>query len=453
MPDRELLELQEFISTLMEKGSQAGLDFFDMRFEFCPPEVLYTFGAYGMPNRFSHWSFGKAYYRLKTQYDYNLSRIYELVINSNPCYAFLLEGNSLIQNKLVAAHVLAHSDFFKNNCRFAGTSRWMVESMAVYARRIREYEFRYGHDRVERFLDAVLSIQQHVDVSRYPRRGKDREAIPARRSTPYDDLWQLDLAPAEPASLVASGTLSRRKPISTSEYDLMGYLAGHAPDLEDWQRDIISILRQEMLYFWPQMETKIMNEGWATFWHLQLMREIDLPPAEVLEFARMHAAVIHPQPFGINPYLVGLKIFEDVERRYGREKIFEVRETETDVSFLRNYLTRELVEELDLYLYRKVGLRWQVVEKDWEKVREGLVNSLVNCGVPLIRIEDGDFRRQGELLLVHQYEGMELDLHYAEKTLEHLYYIWGRPVHLDTVIDSRPHRLSCAGERVTRAVI
>src|SRR5690606_29803010 len=121
-----------------------GLDPFEMRYEICPAEVLYSVGAYGMPTRFTHWSFGKAYHRMKMQYDFNLSRIYELVINSDPCYAFLLEGNSLLQNQVIAAHVLAHADFFKHNARFAHTSRDMVETMAVNASRIRDYEFRFG---------------------------------------------------------------------------------------------------------------------------------------------------------------------------------------------------------------------------------------------------------------------------------------------------------------------
>ena len=462
---QEIEELKRQIPVLMERAREAGLDFFDMRFELCPAEVLYTFGAYGMPNRFSHWSFGKAYYRLKTQYDYNLSRIYELVINSDPCYAFLLDGNSLIQNKMVVAHVLAHSDFFKNNFRFAGTSRWMLESMAASARRIESYEFRYGRQAVERFLDAVLSIQEHVDPYAAPGQEPLSSAVAVSgraRPTPYDDLWDLDgylLCPQagqncrkDRAEEREGAAVSRKVPASPQR-DLLWFLIYYAPDLDDWQRDIIAILREEMLYFRPQMETKIMNEGWASYWHLRLLREADLSQSEALEFARLHALVTHPYAAGINPYLVGLRIFEDVEKRWGeagREKIFEIRETETDVSFIRNYLTAELVEELDLYLFRRVGLRWQVVEKEWEKVREGMLALLVNCGIPLITVEDGDYRRQGELYLKHHYEGIELDIPYAEKTLEHIYYIWGRPVHLETVIDGRPHRLSCHGERTTR---
>src|SRR5690625_1706825 len=118
---------------ILDLAEGFGLNFYDMRYEICPAEVLYTFGAYGMPTRFAHWSFGKAYHRMKMQYDFNLSRIYELVINSDPCYAFLLDNNTLLQNQVIAAHVLAHSDFFKNNRRFSHTSRDMVDTMAANA--------------------------------------------------------------------------------------------------------------------------------------------------------------------------------------------------------------------------------------------------------------------------------------------------------------------------------
>ena len=159
----DVQRLERAIEEITERGLAAGLDFFPMRYEITPPDILYSIGAYGMPTRFSHWSFGKAYYRMKTDYDYGLSKIYELVINSNPCYAFLLESNSLLQNKLIVAHVLGHSDFFKNNAYFSLTNRNMVESMAVTARRIRAYEEQYGRKTVETFLDAVLSINEHVD--------------------------------------------------------------------------------------------------------------------------------------------------------------------------------------------------------------------------------------------------------------------------------------------------
>ena len=159
------------------------------------------------------------------------------------------------------------------------------------------------------------------------------------------------------------------------EKDLLLFIEQHSRELEEWQRDILTMMREEMLYFWPQLETKIMNEGWASFWHQRILREIDLTTAETIEFAKLNAGVLQPSKTSINPYYLGLKIFEDIEKRYnnpteemkklgikpntGREKIFEVREIESDISFIRNYLTKELVEQEDLYLFEKKGSEYQ----------------------------------------------------------------------------------------------
>ena len=163
MREEEQQELEDAITEITEIAEHFGLDFYPMRYEICPSDIIYTFGAYGMPTRFSHWSFGKTFNRMKMQYDLGLSKIYELVINSNPCYAFLLDGNSLVQNKLIVAHVLAHCDFFKNNARFSRSNRNMVESMSAAAERISQYEIEQGTVQVERFLDAVMAVQEHVD--------------------------------------------------------------------------------------------------------------------------------------------------------------------------------------------------------------------------------------------------------------------------------------------------
>ncbi|MBC9786169.1 SpoVR family protein [Heliobacterium chlorum] len=270
---QDLERLEKSLPMIMDVAKGFGLDFYDMRFEVVPADVLYTFGAYGMPTRFSHWSFGKSFHRLKMSYDYNLSRIYELVINSSPCYAFLLEGNTPIQNELVAAHVLAHCDFFKNNAAFSGTSRFMVESMASSADRIREYEILHGLDKVESFLDAVMAIQEHID----PHYGTVKDALPPKPKvhpdSAYEDLFSLETnllsereTPSK-ASQISTGDdktkeQNRRLP-ERPQKDIMLFLMNHSPFLEDWQRDILSIMRDEMLYFWPQMRTKIMNEGWG----------------------------------------------------------------------------------------------------------------------------------------------------------------------------------------------
>lgn len=468
MTEEERKELEHAIDDITEIAKGFGLDFYPMRYEICPADIIYTFGAYGMPTRFAHWSFGKAFHRMKMQYDFNLSKIYELVINSNPCYAFLLDGNSLIQNKMIVAHVLAHCDFFKNNVHFSNTNRDMVESMSATAERIRGYELEYGKDEVERFLDAVLAIQEHIDPSLIrPRQNGDAGVEEKKpRKTPYDDLWRLDETQKEPLP-EEHGLFKHKRVPPEPEKDILLFIQEYSTVLEEWQRDILTMLREEMLYFWPQIQTKIMNEGWASYWHARILRELNLSEGESVEFAKLNAAVTQPSSTSLNPYHLGLKMFEAIEERWnhpseeeralfgrqpgkGREKIFEIREIDSDLSFLRNYLTRELVEDLDLYLFQKQGNDWTVVEKQWENVRDQMVASKVNGGFPYIVVSDGNYLRNGELYLMHRYEGMELDVKYVEKTLPYVYTLWGRTVHLETKIEQRTVLFTHDGKKTHR---
>lgn len=466
MPDREEhAALERAIDEITEIAADFGLDFYPMRYEICPSDIIYTFGAYGMPTRFSHWSFGKAFNRMRMQYELGLSKIYELVINNNPCYAFLLDGNSLVQNKLIVAHVLAHCDFFKNNARFARTNRNMVESMSAAAERIRQYELEHGVEEVEKFLDAVLAIQEHIDPvlhqpggldkNRYEewrrKQAKERKARTPTRS-PYEDLWILDEdEPKSDANEQDPGE-SRRLP-PHPEKDLVWFVQEFSPVLEDWQRDVMSMLRDEMLYFWPQIETKIMNEGWATYWHQRIMRELPLTSEETIEYAKLNAAVVQPSRHTINPYYLGVKMFEDIEKRFGRERIFEVREMDSDISFIRNYMTKELVQDLDLYVFEKKGQDWEVTDKNWKNVRDQLVVSRVNGGYPYLEVTDGDWQRNGELYIVHRYEDVELDLKYVERTMPYLVRLWGKPVHLQTVVENKPILFTCDGQQTVRKAI
>lgn len=454
MNPKEMKELEHAIEEITEIAQGFGLDFFPMRYEICPADIIYTFGAYGMPTRFSHWTFGKAFHRMKMQYDLGLSKIYELVINSNPCYAFLLDGNSLIQNKLIVAHVLAHCDFFKNNARFRNTNRDMVETMSATADRIRQYEMQYGTEKVESFLDAVLSIQEHIDPSlnRPIRKNSQRkEKTVVHTPSPYEDLWALDESEEPPKE--ETSEFEHAKFPAEPEKDLLLFLEEHSPILKDWQRDMITMLHDEMLYFWPQIETKIMNEGWASYWHIRIMREMDLTSDETIEFAKLNSGVVQPHAHSLNPYFLGLKIFEDIERRWGRDKMFEVREVDSDISFLRNYLTKELVEDLDLYVFEKQGPEWKVTDKSWENIRDQLVYSKVNGGFPYLLVEEGNYNNQGELYLRHSFEGIELDLKYVERTLPYVYRLWGKPVHLETIVENKAVQFTYDGKKCNRKFI
>ena len=458
--------LERAIDDIWEIAAGFGLDPFEINFEMVPAHIMYEFGAYGLPSRFSHWTFGRAYQEMKTMYDYGLNKIYELVINTDPCYGFLLQSNSVLQNKLVVAHVIGHADFFKNNLYFQQTARDMLEIAGVNAERIRGYEFQHGRAEVEAFLDAALSIQEHVDPNQLTRAYKDREAPALRhprqaRVANYADLFH----PEELVSLKAERERRQHVP-AEPEKDLLLFLTEYAEGLHEWQRDILNIVRSEMLYFLPQMLTKIMNEGWAAYWHARIMRELDLTPGESIEFAALHANVLAPSERQVNPYLVGIKILEDIERRWdnpseeertllgrqpgqGRAKMFEVRESESDVSFLRNYLTGDLIRDLDLHVFNKQEGGEEAKSEEttsWEEIRDTLVGSLNNFGYPYLQVEDGNFHNEGELLIKHVFDGQELDLKYAERTMPYLHKIWGRPVHLETIVEEKRTLLTFDGD-------
>ncbi|MEB1807522.1 MAG: SpoVR family protein [Bacillaceae bacterium] len=466
MLPHEQKDLEYAIDEITEIAQGFGLDFFPMRYEVCPADIIYTFGAYGMPTRFSHWSFGKQFHKMKLQYDLGLSKIYELVINSDPCYAFLLDSNTLIQNKLIVAHVLAHCDFFKNNVRFSNTRRDMVESMSATAERIYRYEMTHGREEVEKFLDAILAIQEHIDPSilrsKLAWSMEEEEEETPKATSPYDDLWDLGSnKPDEPKK-------KRKKKFPPKpEKDLLLFIEEFSRELEPWQRDILTMMREEMLYFWPQLETKIMNEGWASYWHIRIMRELSLTTDEAIEYAKLNSGVVQPSKTSINPYYLGLKIFEDIEERYnnptkemkerqgvkpgsGREKIYEVREIESDISFIRNYLTKDLVNREDLFLFQKQGSDYKIVDKEWENIRDQLVQSRVNGGFPYLTVTDGDYLKNGELYITHHYEGTELDVGYLEKVMPYIHQLWGRSTHMETVINEKKIVFTYDGKKMHR---
>jgi stage V sporulation protein R len=458
MTDQEMQALTAAMERIYALAAEFKLDPYPMHWEVVPASIMYEFGAYGLPGRYNHWTHGKAYASMKTQYDYGLSKIYELVINTDPCYAFLMDTNQPIQNKLVVAHVLGHSDFFKHNAYFGHTNRKILETVSIHADRVRKYEFVHGTQAVEDFLDAVLSVQEHIDPLAHRRPAQppteeeqERDKKRPARPSPYDDLWEMDGRGQAAAEAEPAGT----KP-QAEEDDLLLFLIKHSRALNDWQRDVVAIVRDEMRYFLPQMQTKIMNEGWASLWHARILREMALPSDEYVQFAALHSSVLSPSRRRLNPYYLGYKMWEHIERKLndgqewtpemidspGTRKIFEIRELESDVSFLRNYLDKELVEECDLYIYELEGNEWTIVEKDHKKIRDMLVASMTNFGHPRIVAADADHDGNGELRLRHCFEGQELDMPYAQKTLEYIQKLWGRRVHLETVLEEKPAVLS-----------
>jgi stage V sporulation protein R len=481
MDSSERVELERWIETIWERAHELGLEPYPTHFELVPDHVVYELGSYGLPARFSHWTFGRDYHRQKTSYEYGMSKIYEIVFNTDPTQAFLLDSNSMLSHKLVVAHVFGHSDFFRRNSYFEHTDRNMIEKVRLHARRIAEYEREHGPDVLERFLDAVLSIEEHFDPGAPLYRQRTAEELEIERKRPphegeFDDLWKMvdGGTPAVPPE--------RRRIPPEPEKDLLRFIRDYAPDMADWQRDIVNIVREEMLYFLPQMRTKIMNEGWASLWHERILTDLELTPEEHWEFRRLHSSVLSPgSRMSLNPYFVGYQMLRDIERRWngeqdpddpeedwrgavvtrpegeGLKKIFEVVQDENDVSFLRKYLTKKLVRDLDMYTYKMEEvdgeLAWVVQETDWRKVRDSLVDSMTNFGTPVIKVEDGDYRRRHELYLKHYYDGKPLDTDYTARTLRNIQFLWGMPVHLETIVDDDKVLLSYDGETFEQTVM
>jgi stage V sporulation protein R len=257
-----------------------GLDFYETIFEVLDAEDLNEVAAYGgFPTRYPHWSFGMSFEQLKKGYDYGLSKIYEMVINNDPCYAYLMRCNHTVDQKLVMAHVFGHSDFFKNNAYFAHTNRKMMDEMANHGSRLRRYCEKYGEDEVEAFIDRCMSIDDLIDVhsaairrrddvSRYdftPENEEDDALKPTRfKSKGYMDDY------INPRKALKAEEEERKKLKEQSsknfpehpEKDVLLFLIEHAP-LKPWQRDVLEIIRDEAYYFAPQAQTKVINEGWA----------------------------------------------------------------------------------------------------------------------------------------------------------------------------------------------
>src|SRR5579871_3101227 len=198
MDQSERAELERWIDIIWERAHALGLEPYPTHFELVPDHVVYELGAYGLPARFSHWTFGRDYHRQKTSYEYGMSKIYEIVFNTDPCQAFLMDSNTMLAHKFVVAHVLGHNDFFKNNVYFDHTDRRMIEKVRLHSNRIRKYEEEFGPEAVEEFLDAILSIEYHFDTGLTTSfRRKTAEEYEADRknrpkpATEYDDIWDL----------------------------------------------------------------------------------------------------------------------------------------------------------------------------------------------------------------------------------------------------------------------
>jgi stage V sporulation protein R len=483
----QLLDTQKEIEA---HAYEMGFDFFPVIYEMVDYQTMSEVAAYGgFPTRYPHWSFGMEYDRLTKGYGYGLQKIYEMVINTNPVYAYLLDSNQLIDQKLVIAHVCGHAHFFKHNYMFGHTNRKMLDEMANHAQRVRRYMAKFGIEAVENFIDCCLTIEDLIDphapfIKRHPEaewhrpdedESETQDTVPKLRAAGYMDKY------INPPDFIAEQQKKAREAMDAGrkfpaqpQRDILEFLLHYAP-LEPWQRDVLDIVREEAYYFAPQGQTKIMNEGCACWAHTRLMTQKVLKDEDVIDYAEHHSGTVAAHPGRINPYRLGLALLNDIEKRWdrgqfgkewedcadwnrkkrwdtgaklGKAKVFEVWEHFNDVTFLDEFLTPEFVAEHMLF-----GYDWnddievyEIATRDFKQIKEKLLFGATNHGRPFIFVADGNFENRGELLLQHRHEGLDLKMDEAQDTLRNIYTIWQRPVHITTFYDDTPTLLSFNGE-------
>ncbi len=474
----ELLEAYE--REIARVAERFGLDTYPNQIEVINSEqMMDAYASSAMPLNYHHWSFGKHFLGVQNSYRRgHMGLAYEIVFNSNPCIAYLMEENTLTMQALVIAHAsYGHNSFFKNNYLFqTWTDAESIIDYMVFARNfIAECEQRYGLEEVEATLDSCHALMNQ-GVDRYKRpypismaeekqRQLEREEILQQQ---VNELWRT--IPAGEAADLAPEV--RRFPEEPQE-NLLYFLEKNAPLLEPWQREVIRIVRKIAQYLYPQRQTKVMNEGWACFWHFHILHELYaeglVNDGFMLEFLQYHTSVIYQPAFnspyysGLNPYTLGFSMMQDLKRicehpteedrawfpdiadSPWRETLdFAMRDFK-DESFVLQFLSPALIRELKLFsVVDEEGKDYLEVtaihdEDGYQQLRESLAASydLGNLE-PVIQVWNVDVRGNRSLTLRHEvHQGRPLDAEDTREVIKHLHRLWGFDVVIESVDGDR----------------
>ena len=422
MADWSLGELEKWDTDICKLGADLGLDWYPIDYEICDYKEMIGHMAYtGLPTHYRHWSFGKSFDRIQTEYNLGMSGLpYEMIINSNPSISYLMTENPMPTHILTMAHCVGHSDFFKNNRMFSETGAdTVIDRFKAASKRIKKYmeDPNIGIDAVEKILDACHAIRFQVPRTPGVKRRSHKELkkyyqklMLNDKSGWWDTHFNINKIPLE------------------SDVNLLAFIAEHNRFLEDWERDIIRIVEQESLYFVPQASTKIMNEGWACMIHEKILNSLNLPDEYFLSFIRLHNQVVRPHLGRINPYHLGFKIFKYIEENQGFDECLRARETHSDETFIKQYLTEELCKELNLFsysLHRKEGYNkiTDVSGEDtWQTIRDDLIKNVGLNSVPVVLVKE--LKKDGTLILEHEHDGRDLELSEANKVFEYINDLW-----------------------------
>ena len=437
--------LAETIPRMEALAEAQGLKFFPVDFELVPPSFMMEVAVYGLPVRMPHWSFGLRWIYQMIQHRMGHSKIFEVVFPGNPNRAYLVNTNSLHENTLVVAHVLGHADFSRNNIAFARSQDQVgyhiVEQAASHAHRIEEVIKEFGEQRVEQVLDCALSLEPHIDTQQpFNRKEFPRKNVVENKPEAEGFQGRFASLPGEEAP-PSEPRISQASIPPKPEKDLLWFIAQYAPEMEEWERDIFLAVRKEAWYFQPVFNCQIMNEGWASYWHSRLLREADfLPSSMYVDCMKTHSDVVSPYAgdqqvaLKLNPYHVGYVMWEKIIKEQGVEAARRIMEQEDDFGFIRNHLSQELADDMNLFSFNaKRNGEIKVSENSLDALHENILAPKFNFGAPRVVVDE--IKKDGSLLLRHEsgIDGRGLEIERARKVLHYIALVWKRPVKLLTL--------------------
>jgi stage V sporulation protein R len=459
-----------------------GLNVFPNQIEVISAEqMLDAYCSVGMPLMYSHWSYGKRFVRDEALYRKGYQALaYEIVINSNPCISYYMEENTMAMQTLVLAHAaFGHNHFFKNNYLF---QHWtdpngILDYLNFAKRYVAECEETHGVAAVESVLDAAHALMGQgvfryrratkLKMGEYEARRRERLALEEQS---YSDLWRTvpNSANAREPTLSEQEARERKQRLRLPEENLLYFLEKNSPVLQDWQRELLRIVRNVAQYFYPQRQTKLMNEGCATFVHYYIVNKLYdkglISEGALLEILHSHSNVVFqtdfddPRHSGINPYALGFAMMQDIQRIHEaptpediewfpeiagkgdwREALKNIWANYRDESFVRQFLSPNLIRKFKLFvLADKSSEPNYVVEaihdaEGYRRVRNALAESYdVSSNEPDIQVADVDLLGNRELILRHNVRnGVKLATADREQTLRHVRRLWGYDVKLE----------------------
>ncbi|MBK6469708.1 MAG: SpoVR family protein [Betaproteobacteria bacterium] len=467
--------IDQYHRVIRATAERYGLDTYPNQLEIITAEqMMDAYASVGMPVNYRHWSYGKEFIATEKNYKRgHMGLAYEIVINSNPCISYLMEENTLAMQALVIAHAAyGHNSFFKGNYLFRmWTDAASIIDYLVYAKNyVAACEEKHGLDAVESFLDSCHALQNHgVDRYRRPSRKSlaqelaeriDREAYAQQQ---VNDLWRT----LPRATLKEGATPEAKRFPDEPQENLLYFIEKNAPLLEPWQREIVRIVRKVAQYFYPQRQTQVMNEGWATFWHHKLLNTMYddgfLTDGVMIEWLTSHTNVVYQPPVGhraysgINPYALGFAMYTDIKRiceapteedrawfpdiagKPWLPVLDHAMRNFKDESFIGQYLSPKLMRELRLFAItddEKQGeLEVSAIHDDsgYKRVREALSHQYdLGSREPNIQVWNVNLRGDRSLTLRH-FQHNDRPLHDSgQEVLKHVARLWGFGVQLES---------------------